>query len=225
MHLQEIENKMASMDVKSKFTSKQGARITTIFENSYVLKKFSPNKNHKNEWVVEYDVINHLNKNNMLVPSCYGYRVDNSGAYLFKEYIPGKPLKNYTQETAQQLSLMFSKFHAVGVVTCDAHNDNVIQTFDGELIFIDFGKATIFKKKDLFFYFIVAREIFFIKTKVIKDKIIYKYFFESYMAMQPDKQRRILGAFFSGCNRILHLRENFRQKYKKSKLTTKDKAG
>lgn len=217
MHLQEIENKMASMDVKSEFTSKQGARITTIFENSYVLKKFSLNKSHKNEWVIEYDVISHLKCNSIVAPSCYGYRVDNTGAYLFKEYVPGKPLKNYTKETALQLALMFSKFHTAGVVTCDAHNDNVIQTLDGELLFIDFGKSTIFKNKNLLFYFTAAREIFFIKTKIIKDNVVYKYFFESYMALQPHKQRRILGAFFSGCNRILYLRENFRQKYKKSK--------
>ena len=217
MHLQEIENKIASMHVKLKFTSKQGARITTIFEYSYVLKKFSPNKNHKNEWVIEYDIINHLNNNNILAPTCYGYRVDDTGAYLFKEYVPGQPLKNYTKETAPQLALMFSKFHTAGVVTCDAHNDNVIQTLGGELLFIDFGKATFFKKKHLLFYFAAAREIFFIKTKIIKDNVIYKNFFESYVALQPHKQRRILGTFFSGCNRILHLRENFRQKYKKSK--------
>ena len=217
MHLQEIENKMASMDVKSEFTSKQGARITTIFENSYVFKKFSPNKSHKNEWVIEYDVISHLKHNSIFAPSCYGYRVDNTGAYLFKEYVPGKPLKNYNKETTPQLALMFSKFHAAGVVTCDAHNDNVIQTLDGELLFIDFGKATIFKNKNLLFYFTAAREIFFIKTKIIKDNVVYKDFFESYIALQPHKQRRILVAFFSGCNRILHLRENFRQKYKKSK--------
>lgn len=217
MHLQKIENKITNMDVKSEFISKKDGRITTIFESLYVLKKFEPNKVHKNEWVIEYDVISHLNNNNILAPSCYGYRVDDTGAYLFKEYVPGQPLKNYNKETAPQLALMFSKFHAAGVVTCDAHNDNVIQTLDGELLFIDFGKAIIFKNKNLLFYFTAAREIFFIKTKIIKDNVVYKDFFESYMALQPHKQRRILRTFFSGCNRILHLRENFRQKYKKSK--------
>ena len=217
MHLQEIEKKITNMEVKSEFISKKDGRITTIFESLYVLKKFSPNKVHKNEWVIEYDVIAHLKNNNVLAPSCYGYRIDNSGAYLFKEYVPGQPLENYTKETALQLALMFSKFHATGVVTCDAHNDNVIQTLSGELLFIDFGKAIIFKKKNLLFYFKAAREIFFIKTKIIKDNVTYQDFLKSYIALQPDKQRRILRTFFAGCNSILHLRENFRQKYKKSK--------
>ena len=39
------------MDVKSEFIPKKDGRITTIFESLYVLKKFAPNKVHKNEWV------------------------------------------------------------------------------------------------------------------------------------------------------------------------------
>jgi len=214
MDLQSVEHKIASLKVKSIFSTKEGIRVTSIFEEPYVLKHFLPGKKHKNEWVVEHNTISYLSKLNIFVPKSYGYRVDEFGAFLYKEYVPGQLIESYKKDLLEQLAQMFVDFHQNNVITRDAHNENVVLTDNNKLVFIDFGKAAIFNKKSSRYWFSLLREHFFIKSKIIKDKEDYITFLQFYLDKLPVKKKLVLKSFIISGNNILQLRDKLRGNYR-----------
>ena len=51
----DIEQRRSNMTVKQQFT--RDARITTIYEELLVVKEFLATKPHKQEWIIEHDII------------------------------------------------------------------------------------------------------------------------------------------------------------------------
>lgn len=219
MTLQSLELNIPSFTVKHTFTSKRSARVTTIFEQPYVQKFFSPNHPHKNEWINEHEVLTYLASTNVDVPRSYGYRKDRAGAFLYKEYIPGQTITRYTKEKAKKLAQLFANLHTENVVTRDAHDGNIIKTKERNLVFLDFGKAVIFQKKNTKFWLTVCREMFFIKTKVIKDDAIYTNFEHYYLKTQPQQLQWLLHTCFSVVNATLQLRDDLRRRFKRKNNT------
>lgn len=212
MTLQSLEKDISKFNIKSTYISESSGRTTTVFVQPYVLKEFSSQKKHRNEWVTEHDVISTLTKAGIFVPRSYGYKIDESGASLYKEYIPGDLIQHYTTESLNELVKMFVEFHKQNVITRDAHEGNIIQTENNQLVFIDFGKSAIFKKKNLQFWLTLSREIFFIRNKVIKDNSLYPVFLNNYLAMQPYKVRWVLKSLFILACTVLQLRESLRHR-------------
>jgi len=219
MILKLLENELGSFNVKSTFSSEESGRTTTIFEQPYVLKYFSSSKKHKNEWVTEHDVISTLIKKGIFVPKSYGYRMDETGASLYKEFIPGQLIQRYTSDSVVALAQLFADFHDNNVITRDAHDGNIIQAENNKLLFIDFGKAAIFKRKNMQFWLTLAREIFFIKTKVIKDNAIYSTFLKNYLLIQSSEHKLALRTLIVITGNILALRDNLRHFRRNKRLT------
>ena len=133
-----IEQRRSEMTVYRQFT--RAARLTTIYEESLIVKEFFATRPHKQEWVTEHDIIQFLRKAGVAVPKSYGYFADEQRAAIYKEYVPGKILSTYDSH-AERLAHLFVVMHESMVITRDAHDQNVIDTDDGDLMFIDFGKA------------------------------------------------------------------------------------
>lgn len=204
-----IEQRRSNMTVKHRFT--RAGRVTTIYEESLVVKEFFATKPHKQEWIVEHDIIQFLTKAGVAVPKSYGYFSDEHKAAIYKEYVPGKLLDRY-DAVAERLAKLFVAMHEAMVITRDAHDGNVIETDTGDLMFVDFGKSRIFKRRNISYWATLVREHFFIKTKMLKNKSIYKRFLGFYLKHYSYGNPQLLKAAIVIGNTVLQWRDYFRHR-------------
>ena len=204
----DIEQRRSNMTVKKQFT--RDARITTIYEELLVVKEFLATKPHKQEWIIEHDIIRHLDKIGIAVPRSYGYYADEHRAAIYKEYVPGEIPDNY-DAIAERLAQFFVRLHEAMVITRDAHDQNLIKTDSGELMFIDFGKARLFKRRNLSYWATLVREHFFIKTKMLKNNDTYKDFLSVYLKHFSHGNYHILKAAIIMGNTVFQWRNYLRR--------------
>ena len=208
-----IEERRSAMTVKRRFT--RAGRATTIYEDSLVVKEFFTTTTHKQEWLVEHDTIQCLSKAGVAVPKSYGYFSDEHRAAIYKEFVPGKVPDNY-DVFAERLAQLFVAIHEAMVITRDAHGDNVIETDAGELMFIDFGKARIFKSRNVLYWATLIREHFFIKTKMLKNNNTYKRFLGFYLKHADYGNPQLLKVAIIIGNTVLQWRDCLRHRRRHS---------
>jgi len=213
-----IEQRRSKMTVTRQVT--RSARVTTIYEEFLIVKEFLATKRHKREWVIEHDIIQFLSKLGIAVPKSYGYFADEHRAAIYKEYVPGRLLNNF-DGLAERLAQLFAALHEAMVITRDAHNKNVIETDGGELMFIDFGKARVFKSGNFIYWATLVREHFFIKSKLLENKATYERFLNFYLKSFSYGNRPLLKAAIISGSAILQLRDHFRQNRRNRKARVK----
>jgi len=79
------------------------------------------------------------------------------------------------------------------------------------LLFIDFGKARLFKRRTHNYWACLLREHFFIKTKLLKNEINYKLFLSYYLTHYGYGNRSLLKAMIVSTNVLLQWRDQVRR--------------
>lgn len=209
----DIENNRSSFTERK--VQKRTARTTTVYQEPYIIKEFFSEKRHRGEWAIEHTVIQYLNERGVVTPKSYGYLVTPQKIALYKEYVPGKLLTEFTPEILAKLASMFVQLHHAGVITRDAHDENVIEADSGELMFIDFGKSKIFSRRTGYYWAILLREHFFIKSKLLKNDERYDEFLERYIEHFGSRLPWLLKGAIKLANAALGVRERARTKHRK----------
>jgi len=123
-------------------------------------------------------------------PKSYGYNVtrkDNGLDIVFKrDYLEGSPIKNPTSDDVCEMAEALAQIHQRGVITDDAKIENFVKDDKSKIKFIDFGAAFVFKRKSLFFYTFIGREMVkFLRLTLSWDMSLWKVFSERYRAVYP----------------------------------------
>jgi tRNA A-37 threonylcarbamoyl transferase component Bud32 len=97
------------------------------------------------------------------VPKTHGYCKNRSAEgpeyILRKQYIAGTPLTTLTTQEAQDMGTLLARIHERGVVTGDPSHENFLRAIDGELYFIDFGRARTWRMRTPLFYLYAGKDL------------------------------------------------------------------
>ena len=80
-------------------------------------------------------------------------------ATLVRRYVAGAPVSDSDDGLIREMASLFAALHGHGVTTEDAHLDNFLRTAEGELVFLDFGKARVFRAGSPLLYAGVAFDL------------------------------------------------------------------
>lgn len=128
-------------------------RQVYITDNGFVIKRYSHfpgRKDYRLPWRREHRALQRLAGLN--VPTTHGYiRVKHDGdvySHTFvRTLLPGEELRWTSTSQIDQAAELLVRFHRMGVVTLDPARENFIQTGDGNIGFIDFGRARTFVQR------------------------------------------------------------------------------
>lgn len=117
--------------------------------DGHVLKRYTyagPQPRLRHPWVVEYSALTRLGGRG--APSVVGYATERDGdsfrGMLLRRFLPGDPVGAIDRGLADEIARLLAGFHGAGVTTEDAHRHNFLRLKDGDLAFMDFGRARVF---------------------------------------------------------------------------------
>lgn len=123
-------------------------------------------------------------------PESHGYSAAKNAHgldILFKrDYFEGSPIENLTPEDVSKMAGELAAIHKHGVITHDAKIDNFIKNERGDITFLDFGAAVVFKRKTPLYYTAIGREMMkFLRLTLFWDPSLWKVFAARYKAAHP----------------------------------------
>lgn len=169
--------------------------------DGYVVKRYThggPPPRFRRPWVLEHRALSRLRGQG--APAPVGYLVDKQEgtvqATLVRRYVEGKPVGGIDRALASEIAALLARFHAAGVTTDDAHRHNFIHDSDGDLVFLDFGRARTFGRRNPLLLAGVAVDLHrFNRATLKRDAGMWDHFLEEYFRRSP---------FGAVGNRILH---------------------
>ena len=119
-------------------------------DDAFVAKKFEfpcTARRVRRPWIAEDAALKRLAGHG--APRSLGWFEESAGehrvVWLVKEYVPGAPVERFTPADLPAAARLLAAIHSRGVITDDAGPGNFIRTPDGEMKFLDFGRARIFR--------------------------------------------------------------------------------
>jgi len=112
--------------------------------------KTAPWPDTRQVWRIEHKALQRLD--GLTVPKTYGFvkkKCNGATEIIYaREYLDGKPVKQFEIEDMDPMARMMAQIHQQGVVTRDPSLENFIKTDTGKILFIDFGRSIILNPKN-----------------------------------------------------------------------------
>lgn len=136
-----------------------------IFDEQVLIKKYVLHPGKQNRWKVwekERRALECLRE--LATPACLGHftvrEPDGLTAHvLLKEFIPGDDVAALDEPEIGTFAELMANIHARGAVTNDPTCANLIRTTDGQLAFIDFGRAAIYPQRGPVYWWYLGKEL------------------------------------------------------------------
>jgi len=182
------------LDLKRERWVKNTLRQVYVSQEEQVVKCFFHHpgrRDFRKPWDQEDRALRALKGLN--VPETYGYRkirtADGTPGVIYtKQYIKGVTLDRATADVAASMGELLAGFHNRGVATLDPAIHNFVRSPDGQLYFIDFGRARIYPGKGPVFQVMVGKEFFRIfREAFIWDHDLLRHFKSAYRRHRPEK--------------------------------------
>lgn len=164
-------------------------RQVYISDNGFVIKRYSHypgRKDYRLPWRREHRALQRLAGLN--VPSTRGYvRVkhsDNVHSHTFvRTLLPGNEMRWTSTAQIDQAAELLVRFHRLGVVTLDPARENFILTHDGNIGFIDFGRARTFSRSSPLAPLNMGKDLFRLRRTGGLDQQQFSHFVGRYRAL------------------------------------------
>ncbi len=145
---------------------RRGILREVLFESnrSVVCKRFwaAPGvRRIDRSWRLEYRALSWLRGVVRSTPLSISEWYDKGGisAVFRRSFIEGHELKGAADLTVVELSKLLVSIHKRGVITHDVNIGNLLRCTDGTLEFVDFGKASCYASRGLWFLVDIGREL------------------------------------------------------------------
>lgn len=136
--------------------AKETQRSVFRVDGHYTVKKFEiplDVRAYRRPWLAEDACLRRLDGDG--APRSFGWieeiEADQRTVWLVKEYLPGTPLDAFTLADLPAVARLMARIHNRLIITDDASAGNFIRTLDGEMQFLDFGRAKLFRRPGLGF--------------------------------------------------------------------------
>jgi len=159
--------------------------------DGHVVKRFThpgAPPRFRRPWVVEHRALVRLDGRG--APRPVGYVLDEAEgrvtATLVRNYLEGEPVGPLDDGLVSEIASLLAGFHEAGVATNDAHLSNFVRMPDGNLGFLDFGRARVFSRANPLLYAGVAMELHRFKRATLKqDERRWEAFLAAYFRQSP----------------------------------------
>lgn len=141
----------------------RGTERRVYFDGRHLVKEYRHVDligDSRRPWRREHVALQRLTKQGVFTPRTLGYtRAAGRIIRFYREFIPGSHLEAIDQALLNPFTDYLAAVHRAGVITCDLSPGNLLLSQDGQLLFIDYGRARTFMFKSPLFYFYVGKEL------------------------------------------------------------------
>lgn len=134
--------------------AKETLRSVFRVDDRYVVKKFEvplAARRYRRPWLAEDACLRRLDGRG--APRSFGWHEETEAnrrvVWLVKEYIAGTPVETFAAADLPAAACLLAGVHARAVVTDDASAGNFLRVSDGQMAFLDFGRARLYPRADL----------------------------------------------------------------------------
>ena len=144
--------------------AKETQRSVFRVDGHYVAKKFEiplDVRSYRRPWLAEDACLRRLDGDG--APRSYGCfeetEADQRVVWLVKEFVAGEPVGTFAATDLPAAARLMARIHNRLIITDDASAGNFLRTLDGEMQFLDFGRARRFRRPGLGFDLHVGWEL------------------------------------------------------------------
>jgi hypothetical protein len=116
---------------------------------------------YRRPWLAEDAGLRRLGGNG--APRSFGWfeepEADPRVVWLVKEFVAGEPVDTFVAADLPAAARLLARIHDQLLITDDASAGNFLRTLDGEMQFLDFGRAQLFRRPGLWFDLHVGWEL------------------------------------------------------------------
>jgi hypothetical protein len=144
--------------------AKETLRSVFRVDERYVAKKFEiplAARRYRRPWLAEDACLRRLDGRG--APRSFGWCEETAGdqrvVWLVKEFVAGEPVETFAATDLPAAARLMAGVHAQAIITDDASAGNFLRTLGGEMQFLDFGRAKLFRRPGLGFDLHVGWEL------------------------------------------------------------------
>ena len=144
--------------------AKETLRSVFRVDERYVAKKFEiplAARRYRRPWLAEGACLRRLDGRG--APRSFGWCEETAGdqrvVWLVKEFVAGEPVETFAATDLPAAARLMAGVHAQAIITDDASAGNFLRTLGGEMQFLDFGRAKLFRRPGLGFDLHVGWEL------------------------------------------------------------------
>ena len=165
-------------------------------QRRFVAKKFEiplDVRRYRRPWLAEDACLRHLD--GVDAPRSYGWfeetEADQRVVWLVKEFVAGEPIDTFASADLPAVARLMARIHKRLIITDDASAGNFIRTLDGEMQFLDFGRARLFRWPGLWFDLHVGWELAKLRREGFRwDDALWRAYLPLYFAAAAASRRR-----------------------------------
>ncbi len=162
--LEKILRDSRHWELLHKRRAKETQRSVFRVDGHYVVKKFEiplDVRSYRRPWLAEDACLRRLDGGG--APRSYGWfeetETDQRIVWLVKEFVAGEPVGTFAAADLPAAARLMARIHNRLIVTDDASAENFLRTLNGEMQFLDFGRAQLFRRAGLWFDLHVGWEL------------------------------------------------------------------
>jgi hypothetical protein len=165
-----------------------GETLREVFrlDRGYVLKRYTlplDVRRYRRPWLREHDALERLD--GWHVPRTVGYVEDIDGerrvVCYVRSYVSARPVVAVDVAALRDMATVLAGFHRRAVVTDDALLQNFMRARDGRLVFVDMGRARLFRPHSPLLALGIALELTkFRRASLRGDDALFRAFTEAY---------------------------------------------
>ena len=162
--LEKILRDSRHWELLRKRRAKETQRSVFRVDGHCVVKKFElplDARAYRRPWLAEDACLRRLDGDG--APRSFGWfeetEADQRVVWLVKEFVAGEPVDAFVATDPPAVARLMARIHNRLIITDDASPGNFIRTLDGEMQFLDFGRAQLFRRPGLWFDLHVGWEL------------------------------------------------------------------
>ncbi len=144
--------------------ARETLRTVYVVDDIYVVKQFelpASIRRYRRPWIIEDRGLRRLNGS--VAPRSFGYteHIENGvrRASLVKEFIPGTACTSFAPDDIPAVARLMAELHGLKIITDDANVHNFLKTADGRMVFIDLGRARVFRFRSPWLFLNIGWEL------------------------------------------------------------------
>lgn len=166
-------------------------REVLLADGRYVVKRYTcggePSRGRR-PWVAEDRALRRLDGRH--APAPVGFLEERDGdefrATLVRGYVSGTSVDRVDKSLIGPMARSIAAIHGQGVITEDAHRENFVRDGDGELSFVDFGKARTFAPWNPLLFAGIAFDLHRLyRAALDRDEWLWRSFLDAYFLQTP----------------------------------------